>query len=317
MPPLPLVTIGFPVYNGMPHLRTAIESLLKQDYPHLEILISDNASSDATSDYCRALAQVHPHVRYSRNAANVGPAKNFRLVLEQARGEYFMWGAHDDRWSESYVSALVERLSEKSDAVLATPAIIHIHEDGTLCSEPPDRPATGASAIDNLKLLYHDHAATWIYGLWRIDWLQRHMDEYDRFPLWVADVLWLADICLRFPIVGNQEAVIFKRLRRSSYAPRTARAAVGIWISMFWHLTRICLRRTSGFRQRAQTLALSWRYVYRLCIRRPYLLRTVWRVVRMVTLAAITSIPLGIAIGWRRLATRVSPARRRDAVIAN
>src|SRR5437867_3383186 len=127
----PLVSVGVPVYNGLPHLRSALGSLLKQDYPHLEIVISDNASTDGTSDYCRALAQVDPRVRYTRNEHNVGPAENFRLALERSTGELFMWASHDDKWGEHYVRNLVHSLSADASAVLATPAVIHIGEDGT------------------------------------------------------------------------------------------------------------------------------------------------------------------------------------------
>jgi glycosyltransferase involved in cell wall biosynthesis len=312
MSALPLVSIGLPVYNGMPHLRAAIDTLLKQNYPHIELIISDNASEDGTGDFCRALAQIHPHVHYVRNAHNIGPADNFKSVLERARGDYFMWAAHDDKWSEHYVSALVESLSAKPAAVLATPTVIHLREDGTLSNEPPDRPAPGKSELDNLRVLYEDHAPTWIYGLWQTAWLKTHMKEYYQYPFWGADVMWLADICLRCDVVGNQEAVIFKRWRKSNLAPATARAAVAFWIAMFWNLTRISIRRTEGT-ERLRTLGLSWRYVYRLCIRRPHILRTAWRVVRMVSLAAITSIPAGLAYLWRRATRPAVPLSGRVA----
>lgn len=302
----PLITIGMPVYNGLPHLRAAIDSLLKQSYANLEIVISDNASDDGTSEYCRALAEVHPRVQYLRNEMNLGPARNFQQVLLRARGRYFMWAAHDDKWSERFVDLLAEKLVEHPGAVLATPATIHIGEDGTLCSEPPDRPAVGESSA-NLRQLYADHAASWIYGLWETAWLRRHFDEYTRLPYWGADVLWLADICLRHQVVGDQDAVIFKRLRKSSYAPTTARGTVAFWASMFWHLTRMSLRRTPPGRQRWETLLASWSYVYRLGIRRPYPLRTAWRVVRMVSLAAVTSVAAGIALAGRHLARKMLP----------
>lgn len=301
MPPLPLVSIGLPVYNGMPHLRAAIESLLKQTYSNIEILISDNASTDGTREYCRALAEVHPHVRYVRNSENVGPLENFRRALARARGEYFMWAAHDDKWSDRFVSGLVESLLASADAVLATPTTIHIREDGTLCSEPPDRPATGQSDTANLKLLFDDHASSWIYGLWRGDWLQQHFAEFLRLPLWGGDVLWLTDICQRCKITGNQEAIIYKRRLRSRHGTKNAAQAVAYWAYMFRHITTITVRNTHG-RKRVQTLLLSWRYIYRLCIRRPHLLRTAWRVVRMVTWAAITSIPPAVVRVGRRLA---------------
>ena len=65
--------------------------------------------------------------------------------------------------------------------------------------------------------------ATRSFGLWRRDWLRQHFSEYQAFPYWGADVLWLADICLSAPVVGNQQAVIFKCRRASAYAPRSAR----------------------------------------------------------------------------------------------
>jgi glycosyltransferase involved in cell wall biosynthesis len=308
MPQLPLVSVGLPVYNGMPHLRRAVETLLAQTYPNLEIVLSDNASTDGTSEYCQALAQVHPRVRHVRNERNLGAIENFRLALERAQGEYFMWASHDDQWCEHYASALTDSLLADPEAVLATPSVLHVAENGRLRNEPPDRPATGQSAKANLKLLYEDHAASWVYGLWRRDWLRQHFAEYQTYPFWGADVLWLADICLSAQVVGDQRAVIYKCRRPSPHAPRSARAAVAMWGYMAWHLGRISLRRTSGLRERAETLAMSGQYVYRLCIRRPHLARTVWRVVRMLTIAAATTAVLAAARGVRGGARRLRPA---------
>jgi glycosyltransferase involved in cell wall biosynthesis len=307
MPPLPLVSVGLPVYNGMPHLRVAVDALLKQNYPNLEIVISDNASSDGTLEYCRALAEIHPHVRYVRNPQNVGPAENFRLALVRSNGEYFMWAAHDDRWCDRYVSGLVESLSATSEAVLATPTVLHICDDGTLSNEPPDRPATAKTDLANLRLMFDDHSATWIYGLWRTVWLREHFAEFLRYPIWGNDVLWLTDVCLRYPITGNQEAIIYKRRRASVYAPRNALQAVTFWAYMFWHITEIVNRRATG-RRRWQLRLMSWRYVYQLCIRRPHLLRTGWRVVRMLSVAAIILVAHGLARAGRWLARTLPPA---------
>src|SRR5262245_33685521 len=178
----PSLTIGLPVHNGMPHLRDAILSLLAQSQPGIEIIISDNASDDGTRAFCLGVADANPQVRYLRNETNLAPTENFRRVLSEARGEYFMWAAHDDKWSERFASVLAGCLKNAPDAVLATPAVIHIREDGTLCSEPPDRPASGASRRANLALLYEDHAASWIYGVWRTTWLRGHFAEYCALP---------------------------------------------------------------------------------------------------------------------------------------
>ena len=99
-------------------------------------------------------------------------------------------------------------------------------------------------------------------------------------------------------MTGNQDAILYKRLRRSGFAPKTSAQAVAFWAYMFWYFTRIVVRRTQG-RERLQVLLMSWRYVYRLCIRHPGALRTAWRVVRMLSLAALASLPAAAAQVWR------------------
>lgn len=286
----PLVTIGLPVYNGATHLSEALQTLLAQDYPHCEILVSDNASTDETQAICAEVSAKHPQMRYVRNPVNVGPIRNFSLVLERARGKYFMWAAHDDRWNSCFVSRLVAQMEAHPAAVLATPAILHMDLTGTLCNQPPDRPARGPTAAANFRQLLEDHAPSWIYGVWNTAWLRRYLCELVEYPLWGGDVLWLADIALRERIVGDQEALLFKRHRRSGYAPKNARQQIAFWTYMTWHLLRICQRRVPRILPRLGLMASSCEYVYRLCIRRSNLLRTLWRVQRTLALAAAESL---------------------------
>ena len=49
----PLVTVGMPLYNGAALLRNALDSLLRQDYPNFEIIVSDNASLDDSAEIVR------------------------------------------------------------------------------------------------------------------------------------------------------------------------------------------------------------------------------------------------------------------------
>ena len=52
----PRVSIGLPVHNGVKYLVNALERLLQQDFTDFELIISDNASTDATEEICRAFA---------------------------------------------------------------------------------------------------------------------------------------------------------------------------------------------------------------------------------------------------------------------
>jgi glycosyltransferase involved in cell wall biosynthesis len=91
----PLVSIGFPVYNGAEFLARAVDSILNQDFNDFELIIADNASTDETELLCRAYAKNDSRIRYVRNSANIGVNPNHNLVFEMSRGRYFAWAAHD------------------------------------------------------------------------------------------------------------------------------------------------------------------------------------------------------------------------------
>ncbi|MFM1896459.1 MAG: hypothetical protein RLZZ385_1533 [Pseudomonadota bacterium] len=117
--PQPLVTIGMPIRNEAAFLTEALECLLAQDYPNVEIIISDNASSDTTADICQQFCSRHSTIRYQRQAENIGAAANFDAVLRQANGEFFLWASGHDRWQSNYLSACVARLQAHPSAVIA------------------------------------------------------------------------------------------------------------------------------------------------------------------------------------------------------
>src|SRR3954466_4130607 len=93
---IPRVSIGLPVFNGEKYLPEALDSLVSQDFEDLEIILSDNGSTDSTQNICREFAAKDPRIRYHRNQTNIGASKNYNRVLELARGEYFKWASHDD-----------------------------------------------------------------------------------------------------------------------------------------------------------------------------------------------------------------------------
>ena len=103
-----LVSVGVPVMNGGATIRLAVESILHQTYTDLEIIISDNCSSDDTEDACRELVASDSRIRYVRQPQRLTALENFRYVFEQSTGEYFMWAAHDDLRSANYAEVLVQ-----------------------------------------------------------------------------------------------------------------------------------------------------------------------------------------------------------------
>jgi glycosyltransferase involved in cell wall biosynthesis len=115
----PLVTIGIPAYNRPAELERAVRSALAQDHPDIEVLVSDDASTDpAVLTVATRLAATDPRVRVVRQPRNLGHAANYQWVLEAGQGEYFMWLSDDDWIDPHYVSACLACLRSDSSARL-------------------------------------------------------------------------------------------------------------------------------------------------------------------------------------------------------
>lgn len=123
----PLVSIGLPVYNAGHMIQRALDTLLAQDYPNFELIISDNASTDETRNICQEYAARDERIHLSGNSTNIGASGNFERVFALATGKYFMWAAHDDWWEPSFVRACVDRLESHPEAVLCH--VIHVEVD--------------------------------------------------------------------------------------------------------------------------------------------------------------------------------------------
>jgi Glycosyl transferase family 2 len=109
--PEPLVTIGIPAYDRAVGLERALRSALDQDHTALEVLVSDDASPDpGVAVAALSMAERDPRVRFVRQPRNLGHAGNYQWVLEQARGDYFMWLSDDDWLDPGYVSRCLAAL---------------------------------------------------------------------------------------------------------------------------------------------------------------------------------------------------------------
>ena len=127
----PRVSVGLPVYNGERYLPETLKSLVAQDFEDFEIVLSDNASTDATADICRDYCDRDKRIRYFRNDLNIGSAPNYRRVFDLARAPLFKWCAHDDVCFPSFLTHCYRFMeSAASDVVLAYPRCEFIDENG-------------------------------------------------------------------------------------------------------------------------------------------------------------------------------------------
>lgn len=115
----PLVTFALFAYNQEKYIREAVEGALAQDYRPLEIIISDDCSTDRTFEVAQqavANAGEDVSVRVRRNAKNLGLLDHFQLVVEIAQGEIIIVAAGDD-------VSLADRATRCVDAFNREPAV--------------------------------------------------------------------------------------------------------------------------------------------------------------------------------------------------
>lgn len=127
----PTVSVALCVYNGEKFVADSIRSVLEQDWTDLELLISDNASTNSTGEICREFAAKDPRVRYHRHETNIGLAKNFTWAARQTTGRYFKWMAADDMLGPGYLSKCVEVLDSRPDVAMVTTRPLLVAEDGS------------------------------------------------------------------------------------------------------------------------------------------------------------------------------------------
>lgn len=112
----PLVTIGIPTYNRAAWLKESLTSCLTQSYGDIEIVVCDNASSDATCFVVKCLGD--PRIKYFRHDRTVPAIDNWNSCWKFANGEYMTYLSDDDLLEPDYVSSLVELAEANPEVTL-------------------------------------------------------------------------------------------------------------------------------------------------------------------------------------------------------
>jgi glycosyltransferase involved in cell wall biosynthesis len=172
----PLVSVGIPVFNDDSYVALAIQDILNQDYNNLEIIISDNCSSDFSGDICVKFSSRYPNIKYIRQRENIGPQRNFQYLVGRASGKYFMWAASDDRWEAGYISKLVGLLENSPDSAVAFCPYEEIDESGNAISDIFRFNFNGRSAIKRIAKFHLEKDGrrdAFFYGIFRRDVISR------------------------------------------------------------------------------------------------------------------------------------------------
>lgn len=125
-----LVSVIVPVYNGEKYLRQCVESIIKQDYDNLEIILINDGSKDGSALLCEQLRHEDSRIRvvHKRQNEGLGAARN--TSLEVARGEYIVFVDADDWIDPNHVSDLYDLMQRTDSDVAISNFTQYIEDEG-------------------------------------------------------------------------------------------------------------------------------------------------------------------------------------------
>jgi glycosyltransferase involved in cell wall biosynthesis len=143
---LPSVTVAIPTYNRADsYLRDALDSAVSQSYPNLEILVSDNCSTDNTEELVRGYRDSR--IRYVRQQSNIGMLRNENYCVQAASGHYFQLLCDDDMIDSDFVESCIGTAGADSDVGVILTGTRLVGESGVLLGENRNT-AGGLSTTD-------------------------------------------------------------------------------------------------------------------------------------------------------------------------
>lgn len=102
----PLISIVLPTYNGSRFLAGSVESVRRQTYPHWELLLQDDCSTDGTPDLIARLAASDARIKPARNASNLRLPLSLNAGFARASGTFLTWTSDDNEYRPDALDAM-------------------------------------------------------------------------------------------------------------------------------------------------------------------------------------------------------------------
>lgn len=132
-----LVSICIPTFNRREDLGRSVASALAQTHRDLEVVVSDNASSDGTSRWLAELASMEPRLQFVTAVTNSGPTENFTRAQRAAKGDFVMWLGDDDWLDPEFVERCLALLVADPTCVHAAGQVRYHPADGEAWDSAP------------------------------------------------------------------------------------------------------------------------------------------------------------------------------------
>lgn len=219
-----LVSVVVPVFNGLPHLKDLVASLIAQDYPDLEIVFSEGGSTDGSAEYLATIDD--PRVRVITPDAP-GAARNWTAATEAARGDYVKLVCQDDLIIPTAITKQVHDLETHPTAVMAIAPRDIIDAKGNVlyakrgCQGLTPGLHSGADVIRDCYLKGANIIGEPLTVLFTKDAITRSLPWDDSNPL-MLDVTQYAKVAPMGDVVVRDESIGAFRVSNSSWSTRLA-----------------------------------------------------------------------------------------------
>ncbi len=124
-----LVSVIMPTHNSSRYLVASVDSILGQTYRNLELLITDDCSTDDTKDILKTIAGQDPRVKVEYLEQNSGPAVARNKSIERASGNYIAFCDSDDRWFPEKLEKQIRHMEEHNCALCSSSYLICNEDD--------------------------------------------------------------------------------------------------------------------------------------------------------------------------------------------
>lgn len=172
----PIVSVGIPTYNRAVGLRNTLTCITGQTYKNLEIIISDNASTDLeVGTTIQEFLMKDNRIKYYRQGSNIGPALNFKFVLKKAQGHYFMWAADDDEWDFKFIEECLFNIGN-SVSVMTSLEVLYRKSKKIIPIKVPYLNQNNSKYI-NAKLFLTNCISSLIYGIHNTKSIQYFLED--------------------------------------------------------------------------------------------------------------------------------------------
>ena len=181
----PLISVVINAYNAAPYFAECLDSVLGQTLEDFEVIVVDDASTDATGEIAEQYARRDPRVRVFHNERNLGIPTTINRALSHARGEFIAKMDADDVTVPERFAAQVAHLRAHPEVVMVGSWWVRIGPDGRELGAQRPRPSNRRLAQQMRKRCVLVHTSVMVRGdlMRRLGYREffRYAQDYDLF----------------------------------------------------------------------------------------------------------------------------------------